>query len=128
MATSAEEPSSAEEAASSGRSPWGAVLVRLVVALVLVTAVAGVLALLDVSAFPRAWGLCAIVVGALVGLTANDQVTRGVSIDLGTVFGGGLPIGPDRHRERGPSPLTGLGAFLLVGLPVAVLGAVVLSL
>lgn len=101
---------------------------RLAAALVVVTAVAGVLALLDVAAFTTAWGLSAVVVGALVGLTASDQVTRGVGIDLGTTFGGGLPIGPDRRRERPASPLTGFGAFLLVGLPVAALGAVVLSL
>ena len=109
-------------------SPWAAVAVRLVGALVVVTAVAGVLALLGVSAFATAWGLSAIVIGALVGLTASDQVTRGVGIDLGTAFGGGLGIGPDRRRERQASPLTGFGAFLLVGLPVAALGALVLSL
>ena len=101
---------------------------RLIGALVLVTAVAGVVALLDVSAFATAWGLSAIVIGALVGLTASDQVTRGVNIDLGTAFGGGTTIGPDRRRERQTSPLTGFGAFLLVSLPLAALGAVVLSL
>ncbi len=101
---------------------------RLIGALVLVTAVAGVLALLDVSGLATAWGLSAIVIGALVGLTASDQVTRGVGIDLGTAFGGGTAIGPDRRRERHASPLTGFGAFLLVGLPLAALGLVVLSL
>ena len=60
---------------------------RLVGALVVTTGIAGVLALLDVSRFATAWGLSAVVIGALVGLTAGDQVTRGVNIDLGTVFG-----------------------------------------
>lgn len=108
-------------------SPWRAVGVRLAVLLAAVTAVAAVLAALGVAGFASAWGISAVVAGGLAGLTSTDQVTRGASIDLGTA-GGGLRAGPDRRAERGGGALTGFGAFLLVGLPVAALGGLVLSL
>ena len=115
-------------AAPRSTSPWRAVGVRLAALLAAVTAVAAVLAALGVTSFASAWGVAAIVAGGLAGLTSTDQLTRGASVDIGTA-GGGLAAGPDRRAERGgDGALTGFGAFLLVGLPVAALGGVVLSL
>ncbi|MEJ5945186.1 hypothetical protein WDZ17_07725 [Pseudokineococcus basanitobsidens] len=113
-------------AGRTSRAVARAVGVRLLLALVLVSVVAGVLTALGVADYRSTWGWGAVGVGALVGITANDTFTRASEIDAATVYGAGLRPGPDRSRDAGGG-LTGLGVFLLVGLPLAVAGLVVLS-
>lgn len=98
-------------------------LVLFVIAVVVVAAAAAVWVALAGGEFTSRFGLAAVVAGGLLGVTGDLTLSRIGMLDARAVFG--LP--PERETGGGGWVLTGVGIFLFVGLPLVVVGVLLLA-
>lgn len=98
-------------------------LVLLVIALVVVAIAAGVWVAISGGAFVTRFGIALVVVGALLGVTGDLTLSRVGMLGARSVFG----LAPERETGAGGRVLTGVGIFLFVGLPLVVLGIMLIS-
>ncbi len=110
----------------SGR--WSLVRVAATVHLAAVAValvVAAVVAVLSDVPLLRAWGVALMTVGALLGSTSSGYLDRALSVQDEALLSGHRPaFGADRSLAA----LTPFGAFLVVGVPLVVVGTLLLDL
>jgi hypothetical protein len=95
-------------------------LVMVCLSAVVALAVAGVWSALQDGGFLSKLGIVLLVIAALIGLTGGNDFSRAETNEARTFLGMGPEVGlPD----SGPG-LTTLGAFLLVSLPLGIVGLV----
>ncbi|MCW3815182.1 hypothetical protein ONA91_12020 [Micromonospora sp. DR5-3] len=98
-------------------------LVLLVIALVVVAAGAGVWVAVSGGEFVSRFAVALIVVGALLGVTGDLTLSRVGMLGARAAFG----LAPERETGGGGRVLTGVGIFLFVGLPLVVVGVMLVS-
>ncbi|WBB70142.1 hypothetical protein [Micromonospora sp. WMMD812] len=95
----------------------------LVIALVVIAVAAVVWVAVAGGGFASRFGLASILVGVLLGVTGDLTLSRIGMLDARSTFG--LP--PERETGGGGRVLTGVGIFLFVGLPLVVVGVLLLA-
>ncbi|MFD2765045.1 hypothetical protein [Micromonospora eburnea] len=98
-------------------------LVLFVIALVLVAIVAGIWVAVSGGEFVTRLGFALIVVGALLGVTGDLTLSRVGMLGARSAFG----LAPEQETGGGGRILTGVGVFLFVGLPLVVVGVLLIS-
>ncbi|MDO3705309.1 hypothetical protein Q3W71_26915 [Micromonospora sp. C28SCA-DRY-2] len=98
-------------------------LVLFVVALVVVAAAAGIWVAVAGGDFVTRFGIALVVVGALLGVTGDLTLSRIGMLDARTTFG----LAPEQETGGGGRVLTGVGIFLFVGLPLIVVGVLLVA-
>ncbi|WP_406069881.1 hypothetical protein [Micromonospora sp. NBC_01638] len=98
-------------------------LVLLVIALVVVAVAAGVWVAVSGGEFATRLGIALVVVGALLGVTGDLTLSRVGMLGARATFG----LAPEQETGGGGRVLTGVGIFLFVGLPLVVVGIMLIS-
>lgn len=98
-------------------------LVLFVIALVLVAVAAGVWVAVSGGEFVTRFGIALVVVGALLGVTGDLTLSRVGMLGARAAFG----LAPEQETGGGGRVLTGVGIFLFVGLPLVVVGIMLIS-
>ncbi|MCW6008658.1 hypothetical protein K1W54_29550 [Micromonospora sp. CPCC 205371] len=104
-------------------------LLEALVLVVISAAVASVIAVLWVAfgdgAFVTRFGICLVVIGALVAITGGLGLSRMGSADAFAWLG----HGPERASgDDGGRVLTGVGIFLFVSLPLVIAGGLLATM
>ncbi|MBM7495293.1 hypothetical protein JOD64_006515 [Micromonospora luteifusca] len=98
-------------------------LLLLVIAVAVAALAAGVWVWLGGGAYTVRLGMGLMVVGALLGVTGDLTLSRIGTMEARAVFGSG----PELEAAGGGRVLTGVGIFLFVGLPLILLGVLLVS-
>ncbi|MFG1866517.1 hypothetical protein [Micromonospora arborensis] len=98
-------------------------LLLLVIAVAVVTSAAGVWVWVAGGEYTVRLGMGLMVVGALLGVTGDLTLSRIGMMGARATFGSA----PEREAASGGRVLTGVGIFLFVGLPLIVLGVLLIS-
>ncbi|SCL45606.1 hypothetical protein GA0070606_0803 [Micromonospora citrea] len=98
-------------------------LVLFVIALVVVAASAGIWVAVAGGDFRYRFGVALVVVGTLLGVTSDLTLSRIGMLDARTIFG----LAPERESGGGGRVLTGIGVFLFVGLPLVIVGIMLIA-
>ncbi|WFE40578.1 hypothetical protein [Micromonospora sp. WMMD998] len=98
-------------------------LVLLLIAAVVIAAVVGIWVAIDGGGFVHRLGVAFMLVGGLVGMTGDLTLSRIGMLPARSAFG----LAPERQDGGGGRVLTGVGIFLFVGVPLIVVGVLLVS-
>ncbi|MEH1165924.1 hypothetical protein V6V47_11120 [Micromonospora sp. CPCC 205539] len=98
-------------------------LMLFVIAAVVVAVAAGVWVAVAGGDYVVRLGMALMVVGALLGVTGDLTLSRIGMMGPRATFG----VAPEREEAGGGRVLTGVGIFLFVGLPLIVVGALLIT-
>ncbi|RLP96567.1 hypothetical protein [Micromonospora sp. CV4] len=98
-------------------------LMLFLIATVLVAAAAAVWVAVDGGDYISRLGIALMVVGALFGVTGDLTLSRIGMLGPRATFG----LAPEREEAGGGRVLTGVGIFLFVGLPLMLIGILLIT-
>ncbi|MET8348361.1 MULTISPECIES: hypothetical protein [unclassified Micromonospora] len=98
-------------------------LLLFLIAAVLVGAAAAVWVAVDGGDYTGRLGIALMVVGALFGVTGDLTLSRIGMLGPRATFG----LAPEREEAGGGRVLTGVGIFLFVGLPLILVGVLLVT-
>ncbi|RLP85465.1 hypothetical protein EAD89_24020 [Micromonospora sp. BL4] len=98
-------------------------LMLFLIATVLVAAAAAVWVAVDGGDYTSRLGIALMVVGALFGVTGDLTLSRIGMLGPRATFG----LAPEREEAGGGRVLTGVGIFLFVGLPLMLIGILLIT-
>ncbi|MFC4020084.1 hypothetical protein ACFOW4_19355 [Micromonospora sp. GCM10011542] len=98
-------------------------LLLFVIALVLVALAAAIWVAVAGGDFVGRLGIALMVVGALLGVTGDLTLSRIGMLGARSTFG----VAPEREEAGGGRVLTGVGIFLFVGLPLMLVGILLVT-